>query len=226
MPNPLTRTVKRKQHDESVEGRRRVSPGRINILIVKADEFIRELETILRRTQDELVHNQAIVERRINGHRTRIEFEVGEWVLIHKDALVYQSSSTYCKLHPAYLGPYKLVKKLNENAFEVDIPTHVKKHRTINIQWFKRYNHKDTSYPKVPPRTDYEIMSRLDEIVGIAGYDYEKKQVFVFWRDCPPGLSSSITYAQFDQIDESLQRSLLEQARSLGATRIEDNSTS
>jgi hypothetical protein len=191
----------------------------------KANDFINDLKAILKRTQDQLVESQRRQEERVNKQRSDVKYEVGDMVLTHKDALVYQSSDTYCKLHPAYLGPYRLVKKLNDNAFEVDIPTHIKKHRTINVQWYKKYNERDEAYPKLPPRTHREIMSRLSEIVGIAGFDYEKKLVTVFWRDCPPGLGSTITYEEFDAAPESIRASLVEAAKSLGATRIEDDSS-
>lgn len=208
-----------------------ISPSRIIRYSNKADELVDELRTILQVTQDQLVANQHRHEQQVNRHRTAVDYKVGDWVLIHKDALVYQSSTTYNKIHPAYLGPYKLVKKLNTNAFEVDIPTHIKKHRTINVQWYKKYNARDISYPKVAPRTHLEVISRLSEITGIAGFDYDKKLVTVFWRDCPPGLGSTITYDEFDQIPVSLRASLIEQARSLGAsdgsnTRIEGDSSS
>lgn len=189
----------------------------INRYNSRAEDFMDELKTILKITQDQLVSNQQRTEFQVNKHRSPTSYKVGEKVLIHKDALVYQSSNTYSKLHPVYLGPYRLVKKLNDNAFEVDLPVTTKKHRTINVQWFKHYQERDERYPKTPPRTHREILARLSEIVGLAGFDYEKKVATVFWRDCPPGLGSEITYAEFEQIPPSLRASLLEQARSFGA---------
>ena len=202
-----------------------ISPSSIIRYNDQANELSEELKTVLKLTQDQLVKNQHEQEIQVNKHRSQVRYEVGEYVLVHKDALVYQSSPTYCKLHPAYLGPYKLVKKLNDNAFEVDIPTHTKKHRTINVQWFKKYNIRDEAYPKLPPRTDFEIISRLSEITSIAGFDYDQQKVMVFWRDCPPGLSSEISYAQFNQIPTSLRASLIEQSKSLSNTRIMEDSS-
>lgn len=188
-----------------------------------ADEFVKELRAILLSTQDQMVDTQAQTERQVNKHRSQAPYKVGDLVLVHKDALIHASSTTYMKLHPAYLGPYRLVKKLNDNAFEVDLPSHVKKHRTINVQWFKPYNERDEAYPKQPPELDGDIMARLTEITGIAGFDYAKREAYVFWRDCPPGASSAITYEQFDSIPVALRTSLIEEARSIGAGR-EDTS--
>lgn len=183
----------------------------------RAEDLANELKAILHSTQDQLVITQRDTEKQVNKHRTETNYNVGDLVLVHKDALVYQSSSTYNKLQPAYLGPYKLVKKLNDNAFEVDIPTHIKKHRTINVRWFKLYHPRDESYPKLPPNTHLEIMSRLSEITSIAGFDWDKRLVTVFWRDCPPGLSSTITYEEFDKIPLRLREALINQAQALGA---------
>ena len=45
------------------------------------------------------------------------------------------------KLHPKYLGPYRILRKVNDNAFEVDIPDWWKRSKIINISKLKLYNH-------------------------------------------------------------------------------------
>ncbi|GME80133.1 unnamed protein product [Ambrosiozyma monospora] len=97
---------------------------------------------------------------------------VGDLVLLHRDALIRQSS--YIKLRPVYFGPFKLVKQLGPsgNAFEVDLPSHEKKHRTINVKFFKHFEERvGTTYTKVPPVGAGELRARLGEIVSIAGMD-------------------------------------------------------
>ena len=181
----------------------------------RAEELANRLKAIQIRIQDELVEFNRKTEARDNSSRRIADYQVGDWVLINKDALSFAVSQAYNKIHPVYFGPYRLVKKLNDNAYEVDLPVFTRKHRTINTQWFRKYHGTDSGYPKVPPKTDLEVSARINEMVGIAGYDYENKKVIVFWKDCQPGLGSAITYDQFYSAKTTLQETLIDRARNL-----------
>ena len=69
------------------------------------------------------------------------------------------------------------------------------------------------AYPKKPPRTHLEILSRISELTGVAGYDPKKQQLFVHWQDCDPRLSSIISYNEFDRAPRYLRASLIAEAR-------------
>ena len=169
-------------------------------------------------TQDHLVHAQHVQEVQENRHRSPHTYAVGQYVLIHRDALKYLASNAYCKIEPAYLGPFRLVKKANDNAFEVDLPSTFKRDRVLNVRWFKPYNLRSEAFPKQPPRTHLEIISRISELTGVAGYDPKKQQLFVHWQDCDPRLSSIISYKEFDRAPRYLKASLIAESRG-SATR-------
>ena len=164
-------------------------------------------------TQDQLVHAQHMQEVQENRHRSPHTYGVGQYVLIHRDALKYLASNAYCKIEPAYLGPFRLVKKSNDNAFEVDLPSTIKRDRVLNVRWFKPFEMRSEAYPKKPPRTHLEILSRISELTGVAGYDPKKQQLFVHWQDCDPRLSSIISYNEFDRAPRYLRASLIAEAR-------------
>jgi hypothetical protein len=64
-----------------------------------------------------------------------------------------------------------------------------------------------------PPRTDNEILARINEMSGIGGLDPEADTFDVFWRDCDPRHAITITGAQFNTAKESLRKSLLYNAK-------------
>ena len=120
-------------------------------------------------------------------------------------------SKTYYKLQPVYFGPYRIVAKSGEQAFEVDIPITSKKHRIINSKWFRKFNERSESHPKKPPRTELEAIERArnKEIIGIAGYNKEEETYDVYWQDCQPQHSSTMKRELFDKYVPEVQRSSL-----------------
>lgn len=155
-----------------------------------------KLRAIQLRTAQFLTDGQHNQERWANKTREDITYEVGDWILLHRDAYSPPTSTLlYRKVQPVYHGPFRLVQKINDQAFEVDIPLMSKAHRTINIQWFKRFHERLERYPKQPPRLSLEAIDRakLGEITEIAGFDTEAKTYDVFWSDCRPGHASTIS---------------------------------
>ena len=179
----------------------------------KAARFAKRMKLIIKQVQDNLVKSQHQQEVHHNKHRSEINFKVGDWILLHKDA--HGHDSKYYKIQPVYYGPFKLVKQIGSNAFEVDLPSMNKKDRVMNVKWFRKFLQADSGFPKVPPRTLAEAESRLHEIIGIAGIDETNNSLDVYWRDCDPCHSSSIPVELFTKLPESEQATLWNRARAL-----------
>lgn len=121
-------------------------------------------------------------------------------------------------MQPVYFGPYRIVSQTGELAFEVDIPATSKRHRVINSKWFRKFYERSTSYPKQPPKTELETAERAKkkEIIAIAGYNKSKEEFDVYWTDCHPGHSSTISRELFwKQVPEIQRNSLLANLRAL-----------
>ena len=43
------------------------------------------------------------------------------------------------KLHPLHYGPYKIIKKVGENAFELNLPPFLGVHLVFNVELLKPY---------------------------------------------------------------------------------------
>ena len=63
-------------------------------------------------------------------------------------------------MKPIYFGPFKFVKKVWDNAFELDLPSMKKKLLVININFHKKYTLSE-SFAKELPRTTAEMLERL-----------------------------------------------------------------
>ena len=70
-------------------------------------------------------------------HPTRIA--VGDEVLVnlkHKDRATLQARGP---LQPNYAGPFKVIAKIGENAFKVQLPASASVHNVFNTAQLKRY---------------------------------------------------------------------------------------
>ena len=74
----------------------------------------------------------------------------------------YFTGGRYWKIQPLYVGPFKIVRKINGNAFELDLPLMKKVHRKINKYWFKKLYVRDDQFPKQPPRTRSERVTPFE----------------------------------------------------------------
>ncbi|KAH3677175.1 hypothetical protein WICMUC_001756 [Wickerhamomyces mucosus] len=179
-----------------------------------AEDYSKELKAISLQTKDQLIEAQRQMEKQANKKRRDVEFKVGEWVLLHKN--VWGTRDAYGKLYPYYIGPYQIVKKLNNNAVEIALESTSKKQRTINVQWLRHFIERDDKYAKKVPRTELEIQQRINEINAIVGWNTDHNKLTVTWSNCDPKHCSVIAYEEFDKMtNSSLKKQLLEEAELL-----------
>lgn len=54
-----------------------------------------------------------------NQRRKPLLLNIGDHVLVHRDA--YFKKGAYMKVQQIYVGPFRVVKKINDNAYELDL---------------------------------------------------------------------------------------------------------
>lgn len=182
-----------------------------------------KLKAILTRIQDQMAHAQRSQEQQANKNRNFINYQIGDLVLIHRNA--YAKSDTYRKIQPAFLGPFKVVDKIGDNVCEIDLPEHRKTHRRINVEYLRPYTLRE-SYPKIPPQSEQEALQRVHEIIGIAGWDQERKTWDLQWQDCHPEHVSTVSDDFLQQyVPDSIHAAIWQNLAQLNKIRDESFST-
>ena len=108
---------------------------RLNLDGQKKAEFVKQLHekarlNIERRTEQYV--------KNANKHRREVVFEPGDWVWVHmrKERFPTQRKS---KLAPRSDGPFQVVKRINNNAYQLDLPGEYTISATFNVSDLSPY---------------------------------------------------------------------------------------
>lgn len=94
------------------------------------------------------------MKQQADQRRSERQFEVGDWVFLRLQP--YKQSSLQCrssmKLSPRFYGPFQVIKRIGQVAYQLDLPIHSKLQPVFHVSLLKK---KLGSYvvpqPTLPP---------------------------------------------------------------------------
>nr|GEY76652.1 RNA-directed DNA polymerase [Tanacetum cinerariifolium] len=105
----------------------------------RADHFIAEGETRPKKIQElhmqvreQIIKHYMQYQHRGNQHRKRVVFNKGDLVWIHLRKERFPRGR-FGKLRPRVDGPFKVVKRINDNAHKIELPGHYNISTTFNV---------------------------------------------------------------------------------------------
>lgn len=115
------------------------------------------MKAITLQTKERLENAQIEMEVNSNKGREPLTLNIGDCVLIHRDA--HFRRGAYMKVQPIYIGPFRVVKKIHDNAYELALDSSTKAH--INVQHLKKFVYRRDAYPKEKPRNSFKRIHRV-----------------------------------------------------------------
>jgi hypothetical protein len=88
--------------------------------------------------KERLQNSSQEYKRRVDQQRRQLQFEVGDMVLAHFRKERF-SRGTYNKLKMKKIGPCKVLKKIGENAYEIELPDGIEISPIFNISYLYPY---------------------------------------------------------------------------------------
>jgi hypothetical protein len=105
---------------------------RIGRLSIKADEmmnYLRVHDQVKKAIKDSNVKYKA----QSDNHRHKVTFKVGDLVLVVLTRDRFPVSE-YNKLRERKIGPYEILQKINYNAYQLYLPSHLKISDVFNVK--------------------------------------------------------------------------------------------
>ena len=124
--------------------------------------------------------------------RVEREFEVGDLVYLRLQP--YQQSTLKQKgaekLKPRFYGPYRVIRRIGEVAYELDFPTGSRIHNIFHVSCLKKaLGQQVTATEELPPTDDEEhLVLQLEAIIDTRERQLRSRTVreyLVRWRNLP-----------------------------------------
>ncbi|GKA64705.1 putative CCCH-type zinc finger family protein [Tanacetum coccineum] len=106
------------------------NPGKAN---VKADEFAEHIKNIHEEVKLQVEAHNAKYKKAVDLHRRKVVFEEGDyvWAVLTKDRL---RAGVNVKLHDRKIGPCQIQKKINDNAYHLQLPSNLNTSDVFNVK--------------------------------------------------------------------------------------------
>ena len=105
--------------------------------IDKARMFIERIQLIHQQVQEKLEKIQGKYKERHDKHRVYHKFQEGDEVWLHISKERMQGEGK--KLKPIRYGPFKILKQVGNNAFQLDLPSYMQMYSVVNVENLRLY---------------------------------------------------------------------------------------
>lgn len=110
-------------------------------LVQAFDEYLRDIDSILRELRLNLSRAQERMKYHADQHRRDVTFDIGNFVYLklhpyHQTSVVFRSS---LKMSPRYFGLYEVLKKVGPVAYSIYLPSGSLIHNVFHVSMLLKH---------------------------------------------------------------------------------------
>jgi hypothetical protein len=129
---------------------------------IGAEDFVAEMQKLHSHIRGQLQSSSQEYKHRVDQHRRELQFEVGDQVLAHLRKERFPRG-TYNKLKMKKIGPCKILRKFDANAYEIELPDDVGISPIFNISDLYPYREDDTEGSEYQEKIQWEKQMPIEE---------------------------------------------------------------
>ncbi|GJU01232.1 reverse mRNAase [Tanacetum coccineum] len=130
---------------------------------IAAQNMAERIEAVQAEVKQKLEYSNAKYKVQSDKHRRIKTFSVGDQVMVHLRKERFPVG-TYNKLKMRKIGPCKVLQKINDNAYVIDLPEHLSISLTFNVADLSNFTPDDPLYPDDNSRTSFSQERENDAV--------------------------------------------------------------
>ena len=150
------------------------------------DQLLSDRQTLLQLLKTNLLKAQSHMKKSVDGRTRDGHFQVGNllWVKLQPYRQLSMANRTSSKLSPKYFGPFPIMKKVGQVAYQLGLPPTARIHNVFHVSLLKPYKGDHAMEPRSIPTDIINTHPNLEpqqvlQFRKVANQDKEFTQVLI-----------------------------------------------
>nr|GFB92228.1 putative reverse transcriptase domain-containing protein [Tanacetum cinerariifolium] len=114
----------------------------VDTFSAKGDDRAAQIKSLHEQVWEQITQHNLQYQARTNKHRRKVVFQEGDlvWIFLRRERFPQRR---FGKLQPRADGPFRVLQRINDNAYKIDLPGHYGVSGTFNVADLSPYTEGD-----------------------------------------------------------------------------------